>query len=504
MISSAAADEERRAVDPKVGDQLPFSPDKQNAVLGHLLLNSTFFLTCKDRIKPGWFAEPYSQRVWAAMLDYYQKYQLVPKPNTDLLQHTLIQRETQDVRNGCERKIREAMHQSSLYHLKAIEAELTDWLHARLFYEGINSAAETWNRGQLQQAYTTLGKTHRAIQEAVFHPDVAANFDDLQPLVTKTRKNIENALTFGNPHVDKLLLRGAVDGSLLPGGTTILLAPTDIGKTTTMMTISCANIRRGKSVLYVAHEGIMEQMQLKFLCCMLGENLDWVLTNFANPDPAVQQRINRARIMLANKLLFVPYIKAGMTVETVMGIIRRRQEERISKTGQGFDLLVDDYAAKLTTEEAKGGKLEKRHRDEIVYANFLALAIECGFHHVGAIQTNREGSKINRGFKGYEDRLLEMEDVSESMPVMNDAHAVITINRPPIAMAQNWVTYHIGKNKNGDTGWSIVCKSNFGCSQSHGEEMGAIWYRGVSSGSDRIGELLGSYSNQQIPETEKL
>lgn len=503
-MDSSAAVQQQRAVEPKVGDQLPFSPAKQDAVLGHMLLNRTFFLTCKDRIRPGWFVDGLCQRIWTAALDFYKQFEKIPRPDTDLLQHNLIQRENQTVRSAVEAKIQKVMHQSTLYHLQAIEAELTDWLHARLFFEGINGAAESWNRGQMVQAYTILGKTHRDIQDTVFHPDTAASFENLEPLFVKTTADFQNALTFGSSAVDRLLLKNAVDGSLLPGGTTIVLGASDTGKTTTLMTVACANICRGQPVLYVAHEGIVEQMQLKFLCCMLGQNLDWLLLNYKNPDPAIQSRITRAQFLLKNYLTFVPYIKAGMTVETVVAIVRRRQEERLARTGVGFRLLIDDYAAKLTTEEARGGKLEKRHRDEIVYANFIALAAEYKFHHIGAIQTNREGSKINRGFKGYEERLLEMEDVSESMPVMNDAHSVITINRPPIAMAQNWVTFHIAKSKMGETGWAVVCKSNFGCSISHSNELGAIWYRGTSQGSDRIGELLATYQNQQVPETEKI
>jgi hypothetical protein len=187
----------------------------------------------------------------------------------------------------------------------------------------------------------------------------------------------------------------------------------------------------------------------------------------------------------------------------VISIIRRRQEERVAKTGVGFQLLVCDYAHKLSTEEARGGKLEQRHRDEIVYNYFLALALECGFHHLGAIQSNRAGSKINKGFKGSEERLLEMEDVQESYGVMQDAHQVITLNRPPLAVAQGWINFHIAKSKNGETNWSVVCKSNFGVGQSHLAD-GAVWYRGTSSGSDRIAELLGSYRDQQIPDIEKM
>jgi replicative DNA helicase len=504
MDSSAAEEAERRAVEPKVGDQLPFSPAKQDAVLGHLLMNRTFFLTCKDRIKPSWFAEGLSQRVWTAALDYYQQFQLIPRADTDLLQHNLIQRERQDLRNAVEAKIKGAMHQATLYHLKAIETELTDWLRARLYFEGVNKSAETWNRGQLVTAYDILGKAYREIQGTVFHPDTAASFKDLKALTNKVQLDIQNALTFGSTIVDKLILKNAVSGGLLPGGTTILVAPTDIGKTTTLMTIACANMKLGKSVLFIAHEGIEAQLQLKFLCCMLGETLDWFLSNLSNPDPSIQRRITRAQVILDNKLTFIHYVKAGMTVEQVMAIIRRRQEERLVTTGHGYDLLVDDYAAKLTTEEAKHGKLEKRQRDEIVYRQFIDIALEFEFHHLGAIQTNREGSKINRGFKGYEDRLLEMEDVSESMSVMNDAHCVITINRPPIAMAQEWVTYHISKSKFGSTGWAIICRSNFGCGVSHSNDLGGIWYRGSSSGSERIDQLLTAYNNQQLPATEKL
>jgi hypothetical protein len=179
-----------------------------------------------------------------------------------------------------------------------------------------------------------------------------------------------------------------------------------------------------------------------------------------------------------------------LNVEDVEPLIRRKQEDLAARNnGKGYDLLVCDYPAKLTTKLANGGHMSKRNVDEIVYGYFVQLALEYGFHNLLAIQTNREGSKVNKGQKD-EHRLLVMEDVHESYGVMQEATNVITLNRDPVAKARQHMTFHIDKSRSSETGFAVVARTDFGRARTHHNDLGAIWYRGVATMADQVDDLL--------------
>jgi len=188
--------------------------------------------------------------------------------------------------------------------------------------------------------------------------------------------------------------------------------------------------------------------------------------------------------------------KPNLDVEEVISIVRRKQEERIAKYGAGYKILIDDYPAKLTTTQNSKGNYSKRTVDEIVYNNFAQLALENNFHSLCAIQTNREGSKVNKGQK--EDRLLTMEDVLESWGAMTTATNVWTINRDPMAKVKNRLTYYIDKSRSSETGFAVVCRTKFGNSITHSDKLGATYYQAYGTYSDKVDKLLGDYNGRKI------
>ncbi len=188
-----------------------------------------------------------------------------------------------------------------------------------------------------------------------------------------------------------------------------------------------------------------------------------------------------------------------MSVEQVVGAIRRKADEQISRTGRPFDLVVDDYPAKLTTDEAREGKMAKREKDEIIYMQFNRLAEEYGWHSLTAIQTNREGSKINRSYKGFEERLLAMEDVLESWGPMADTSNVFTCNRNAMAKAYDYMILNNCKSRTSATDWAVVCESMFANYISHSESLKACWYQGNAlSTPDNYKKWLTDFNGQQI------
>jgi hypothetical protein len=281
-----------------------------------------------------------------------------------------------------------------------------------------------------------------------------------------------------------------------------MLAPTNIGKTTNMITIGNANLARGKRILLLTHEGRPLDIKEKIWRNHLG-----VTTKeyFELPDTDEgRARLTRGSMMLNRFLTYCPYNKAGLTVEEVEPLIRRKQDELAAKNnGKGYDLLIVDYPAKLSTRQAGGGAMNKRNIDEIVYGYFIQLALEYNFHALLAIQTNREGAKVNKGQRD-ERRLLVMEDVHESYGVMQEATNVITMNKDAVAKARKRMTYHIDKSRSSETGFAIVARTDFARAITHSDELGSIWYRGTSTLADQVDDLLANPENngQEIDTTQ--
>jgi hypothetical protein len=197
--------------------------------------------------------------------------------------------------------------------------------------------------------------------------------------------------------------------------------------------------------------------------------------------------------------VFIPYNKPRLTVEEVESVIYQAQDRRKAKMGKGFDLLVCDYPAKLGTESNRKGNLSVRDKDDYVYDVFTQIALDLGVHCLDAIQTNRDGSKINKGYRGAEKRLLTMEDVKESWGPMTTATNVISLNRSPEDEANNRLIAHLCKSRSAEVGWSIICNTNYAAATTHSDDLGCAWYRGTSPMSETIDVLLQQYKGNQIP-----
>lgn len=481
-------------------DSLPFSLARQDAVLGHLILNEKFFKQCRTIVKAKWFNDGYAVKVYQALLNYAEKHST--HPTYQELQATKdFENESQGVRNRMIIKVAEAINATQIYRLDSLKPELTDWLHARYFHEGVHEAQQLFNASQMKEAYAKMAEKMHLIRTTTFDDSSEFEFSNFVSFVNEQEVATQEALTFGQPILDRLLLPEAEGrGSLLPGDTTILLAPTNVGKTTTMITVAAANIRKGKSVLFITHEGREEDIAIKFWCNLIQRTKAEIFEAVrGSPDgEAIRKSMADIAKILPRHLTYVPMNKAGLTVEEVERKIRKLQEERIAQFGKGYDLVVNDYPAKLGSEQMKYGQFQKRNLDEYVYNIFIQLGLEYKFHVLCAIQTNRTGSKINRGQKGYEDRLLTHEDVMESFGPMTGATTVITINRDHHSEGLGYITYFISKSRSSHTGTAVVCKSDFIRATTHHERLGAMWYRGNTPLGEQVGIQFAQFQGREI------
>lgn len=494
------------------GESLPFDEKRQDALLGHMLFNESFFLQAHSKIKPEWFLDPWTAKVWKATLLFFAAHGRPPKEH-ELRGGFEFMKEDAGARQRMNAKITIAKTQAHEYGLDVIRAELTTWLKTRVYKAYAEKTNDLYNAAskvdrpdlKFQEAFAKWKEGVVLLEQTSFEVENIVDFADVSTgaFFSKKEDEYQNALTFGNVWIDKKLNPQAPYGSLLRGDHTTLLAPTNVGKTTTMITVAAMNIVRGKRVLFITHEGRPDDIKTKILMAVTRRTYPELLE--MSKTIAGLAQLDAAAKLLSQFLVYIPLNKAGITVEEVMSVMRRQQDRMKAITGgAGFDLIVNDYPAKLRLESAGKG-WAKRQIDEDIYNCFTQIGLEFNCHVLDAIQTNREGSKINMGRKGAEDRLITLEDVAESFGVMATATNVISLNRDPAAAAKKRMTFHICKSRSNDTGWSIVSKTSYERSLTHASmenfyHLPSTFYRGMSPLSEKIDDLLEQYADAAIPE----
>jgi KaiC/GvpD/RAD55 family RecA-like ATPase len=477
-------------------DTLPMSDMKQSAILGHLIVNQRFFLVGNRQIKTNWFKNPYVSKAYGLVLDLYT---LIGRQPTlaELKNHPKLCNEDPQIQQNITTAIDKSLSDAGQISLEAIKPELIDWLHSKILFDSMTKGAKLWNSAKFHDAAMILEGAIREYHDAKFEEGVEIRFDDPGTYVPQIETSKGECLTTGLKLLDSALLDGATVGGLQKGDTTVMMAPVNIGKTTSMLTIARHNIMAGKNVLLMTHEGRPDDIRLKLLKSAIDASESEVLAMYR--DQEKRDRLYAFSSFIQKYCTYIPYNKAGMTVEDVIPIIRAAQEKRKLETGAGYDLLVVDYPGKLGTEIASKGNLQTRHIVDTVYEVYVQLALEYNFHSLLAIQTNREGSKVNQN-RNHDNRLLTMEDVNEAWGPMTSASNVISLNRSPAAQRNNRITYFVAKSRSNEVGQAIVARTNFSHGITHSNEMGAVSYMGTKTLEETIDNYLLNMPGQRIPD----
>lgn len=474
--------------------KLPFHNRKQAAVLGHMLLNEKFFEQSRHHIRPDWFNDARNGKIYRVAQQFREVYHHAPKID-EVQFHPEIMADEPQVVASLHAALSTARLETANFGLDALRKELTEWLHAKLYRDGVTESQSAYNDGQFDVAYQMINKRMKEINTIRFDEEQEVSFDNPGDYLSSSEKRYEGGLTTGIKLLDDALSPDGESkgGGLFKGDTTIVLAAVNQGKTASLITVSMANIWKHRKVLFMSHEGSKDDLREKMLCSLL---------NVTKPELFAMYKTDRglSAIMAGTEIIkryftYIPYNKAGMCVEDVIPIVRRRQELALAH-GAGYELLVVDYPAKLNTKLASHGNLQKRNIDEYVYEQYVQLALELDIHSLLAIQANRQASKDNRDAS----RLLTMEDVAESWGPMMAATNVLSINRDLAAQVSNRVTFYVAKSRSSRVGVAIACKSDYARCRTHSEQMGGVSYLGTDPMTDKIDAYIEKHKGKMIPE----
>jgi hypothetical protein len=486
-------------LDAKLATELPFEAKQQDALLGYVLREKTFFIQVKDRLKGNWFLDGWSGKLYDSYVKFYNRYNRTPLSDAEFLVWEditcLPPLEREKVRAAAIR----CRNESQNFGMDLLQDGLTGWLQSRVYHQYVEESARLFNTRQFDKAKAVLGVAVRELQDIHFDGQPAADFGNPMQLVANLTQECNNALTLGHPLLDKKMNPDATNGSLLRGDSTVLLSSTNTGKSTCMITIAVHNILAGHRVLFMVHEGREADLMEKIWCCLLNCTKAKFRQVALNTDEKAMQMIAAIAKMLKERLTFIHFQRPGVTVEEVVGSVRIHQQRSKAQTGKGYDLFINDYPAILTTDQAKNVRMERRTKDAIVYRYIVDLAGEEGFHAIMAAQTNREGSKMNSRSGEYrrKNSLLTLDYIQESYEITNSATNLITLNRSPEDQARNLMTLLFCKSRSSETNWAVTCQTLFAHARTHGPTMKATAFRGTE-GLEQIESAIQDFNGVDV------
>lgn len=486
---------------------LPFSPTKQQALMGHAIIKKDLYLDLLDRIDPSWFSNIASGELFGIYKGWSERYDKNKSklPTKSEIQDCFI---SKDARTK-ERLIKEMASweiQAGAYDLEAILTELTEWLKCKIYMDSVENSTELFEKQNYKEAFTELNEAIKKYESVNFFPEDGVSFKDWKKNFKEVSLEREDALTIGLDTFDKIIDPLCTSGSLLKGDTTVILAPSNVGKTTFLITTAIANVVRGKKVLFISHEGRQGDLANKMYSCFFQKTLAELdlIEKLGKPDT----KMDAGAAYLDQHMTYIAWNDpAKMTVEEVGALIETKQRQEIAKTGRGFDMVVNDYPAKLRSVRTNKVSMEFRIEQSYVYNYFVNLALKHKFHSLLAQQTNREASKINSyaGKHGTAKRLIGKEDSSETYGPVQTATNLISLNRNEDYGDK--IILHHAKSRSSEFGFSVIAKSDFSKSITHSNTLGCVWYKGSSIGKvsdDIIKQYLDNpdKKNKAIPQRD--
>ena len=495
-----------------------FNQVQQEAIVGYMLQDPAFFSRCSTILKPNYFTDSDLSSVISCAFEVFEECRTPPKKDDITLRINLKYPDSGSKyinrMNLCESSAKKIsfgnLANSMETYLQACEYTLLSGKVNQLF-----------TSRNYKEAITLMNEGIQDIRNITFNDVDFSIMPDPRALIHQRREEAKNRLTLGNHKFDSLL-NGVFDqssaevvnsGSTSPyqkidgkvvrvekypigclgrGNTTMILGPTNSGKTSTVVSIIVANLFQNKKVLFLTHEQTEEEIQMKIAerfhglsSSEMGRLSDDESQKFKMDDMYVRQQ------KFMQNLFYRNWVDAGkMYVEDVIAFINNKQAEEVAKDGKGFDLIVDDYPGKLSVRSAK--KFNSEYAEQTyVYDQFVQLALQHKNHVILPLQVNRGGASLlkeNSSGKSEVYKYVTESDVAGAFNVMHRADNIITINSSPTDKKHGVIRYFIAKARSARTNKVFAVKADLGRSTTHKEKSQGVVF-------DEIDPISNSYAD---------
>jgi replicative DNA helicase len=223
----------------------------------------------------------------------------------------------------------------------------------------------------------------------------------------------------------------ALDGGSSRKELGVLLGSSGGGKSQQLIHQAATGIRRHMYTGFITLELSMARQLGRLMGNLTGVPVKGLLIE-GSPDYLEAQRRFKAMSPHLGRMEIGDFVTSGATVQDVIEWVDEKEQD----SGQKMDLLVIDYADKLTDMSAKADNEYLMMRN--VYGGLRDQIAEARNMWVWtAAQANRGGDKRRR---------LDMSDVADSMHKVRISDMFITLNN-----SEEGTTFFIAKNRNGNS-----------------------------------------------------
>jgi len=308
---------------------------------------------------------------------------------------------------------------------ETVMSELAPVLRQRLQHETVQTAmAEYTSKGDFSKVVSLVERAQRVgIADSSLGTRVGgASFDIIESV-----RHLERLPT-GIMELDAALSNGMPRGQL-----GVLVGGAGDGKSMGLNHIAATGWRAGLFCGYISLELPEHIVLARLKANITGHTIDSILEG--NNDA---KRILESTPL--GPMLFKAMTPQASTVADVIDWVKAAEDSE----GRQMDLLVVDYADKLTTRLAVGKK--KKGEDHNPYTTFELVYEGLRIHAEQRKTWTWTASQAGRKSKKDKQRVTDLDDVADSMGKVRVADLVITLNARDDGASLEW---YVAKNRTG-------------------------------------------------------
>ncbi len=414
-------------------------------VLATLLSNKEKIEKVRDIVESKHFSSPYLRWMYQKVLDYYEKYNEVPKLNYFQIEISKNKEIDEDERSKWIKLIQNIYKKtldtgSSEYVVDEIIRFARNQEVIRIVERGLDQLdKEDW-QGAIETLHATVDVQ---LDDRDFEiSNWIATWEERQKLRKERKKDPtkNKRIELPWPSVNRVI------GGIGPGESASIASLTNVGKSISLVVCGKHAFINGKKVCHVVIEDTKEMVEQRYDSAILGVKYD-SLKYFKLKEEEIKRlnaRVEGAKKEIGENLRIVKTRAKKTSVVTIHKALRALKSE-------GFepDFLIIDYADIMVPSKLKYKSEQFRLEQADVYWEVKSMAEYLNIPVLTATQVAKEYLRK----KAYAEGLAEAYDKARILNV------VLTLNQLDIQSKD--ILLFVAKNRDGEKGLEVGLRSDF-------------------------------------------
>lgn len=428
--------------------KLPFGEVFQHNLLRLLITDEAFLAKASPSLKEDYFANKHLSWVYHQIDSHWKVEKCAP--SFPFLYEMALRHELSEQQSYID-TINEIAN-SEGFTESQIRKDVTGFIQRNIFVDGFHQTVNLYNRERYTDAYDFMRQKIEELLSADFEKDEVVDWENVEKHLEEARRGTEKAVPTGITPIDKALGGGMGQGTL-----TVLLAPTNAGKSFFLVNVLYHAIMANKKIAYIVHEDEEIPTVLRALSRLTGIPKNKMFSSVLNERE--KEKIKIAKQLLKKHVVMKFMYGSETTIEEVRDWLFLKKKEF------NFDLAIDDYGQFIRTRVKTDGE---RFTQAIVHRTLkqIGLQLECAVLTVA--QGNREATKVAKSGLDY----LRGTDMAECYEIARVASNVVTMNRSDSQAAMNEVVFYLDKNRNGKKDIAVRCATDYDRCITHDPKLG--------------------------------